>query len=131
MKRVMFIAITWVASLPVLAQACRGDSLSVGVFRAYGEANKSKSGSTTEKDGSTTYLSLMPTAGYFLSSRIAVGAGIGFDTQINKDPHSTIIKALPRNLCLIPLAGSSSCPGPESARSLHRASVRSEQNVYY
>lgn len=93
MKQIPFIVIVWLACMPVMAQPAGGKFFVGGHFSLYGTVDKSKNGSTTEKDGSTTYFTIMPVAGYFLNDRIAVGAGLGFDTQIDKDPQSTIEKS--------------------------------------
>lgn len=93
MKKVTFIAIAWLVCIPLMAQPAGGKFFIGGHLSFYGTVNKSKDGNTTEKDGSTTYITVMPLAGYFLNDRVAVGAGIGFDTQIEKDPQSTIEKS--------------------------------------
>ncbi len=92
MKKVTFIAIVCLVSLPLMAQPAGGKFFIGGHFSLYGTVDKTKNGSTTEKDGSTTYFTLTPLLGYFLNDRIAVGAGIGFDTQIDKNPQSTNYK---------------------------------------
>lgn len=92
MKKVTFIVIVCLVSLPLMAQPAGGKFFIGGHFSLYGTVDKTKNGSTTEKDGSTTYFTLTPLLGYFLNDRIAVGAGIGFDTQIDKNPQSTNYK---------------------------------------
>jgi hypothetical protein len=92
MKHVMLIVMVWLLCMPVKAQPAAGRFFIGGHLSLYGNVNKSKNGSTTQKDGSTTYFTIMPVGGYFLNDRIAAGAGIGFDTQIEKDPQSTIEK---------------------------------------
>jgi outer membrane protein len=104
MKQIAFIAIVWLACMPVAAQPTGGKFFVGGHFSLYGTVNKSKDGSTTEKDGSTTYFTFMPLAGYFLNDRVAVGAGLGFDTQIDKDPQSTIEKSTTSKMVFNPYA---------------------------
>ena len=102
MKQITFIAIAWLVCMPLMAQPAGGKFFVGGHFSLYGTVDKSKNGSTTEKDGSTTYFTLMPVGGYFLNDRIAVGAGIGFDTQIEKDPQSTIEKTTTSKMVFTP-----------------------------
>jgi len=92
MKKVTFIAIVCLVGLPLMAQPAGGKFFIGGHFSLYGTVDKTKNGSTTEKEGSTTYFTLTPLLGYFLNDRIAVGAGIGFDTQIDENPQSTNYK---------------------------------------
>jgi hypothetical protein len=92
MKQITFIGIAWLVCLPLIAQPTGGKFFIGGHFSFYSTVNKSKSGSTTEKGLSDTYFTIMPVGGYFLSDKIAVGAGVGFDTQIEKDPGSNIDK---------------------------------------
>ncbi len=89
-------------TMSVMAQPVPGKFFIGGHFSLYGTVNKSKSGSTTEKDGSTTYFTVMPLGGYFLTDRISVGAGIGFDSQVEKDPQSTIEKSTTSKLVFTP-----------------------------
>ncbi len=102
MKKIMFIAIAWLAGMHLLAQPAGGKFFIGGHFSLYGTIDKSKNGSTTEKDGSTTYFTIMPTGGYFLNERIAVGAGLGYDIQIDKDPQSTIEKSSTSKMVFAP-----------------------------
>jgi hypothetical protein len=92
MKKITFIVIVGLVCMPLMAQPTGGKFFVGGHFSLYSTVNKSKNGSTTEKGVSDTYFTLMPVGGYFLNDKIAVGAGIGFDTQIEKDPGSTIEK---------------------------------------
>jgi len=93
MKQVMFILIVSLVCMPLMAQPAAGKFFIGGHLSLYGTIDKSKDGNTTQKDGSTTYITILPVGGYFLSDRIAVGAGIGSDTQIDKDPQSLIEKS--------------------------------------
>ena len=93
MKQLILIAIIRLLCMHLFAQPEGGNSFIGGHFSFYGTVDKSKSGNTTEKDGSSTYFTIMPFGGYFLNDRVAVGAGIGYDTQIVKDPQSTIEKS--------------------------------------
>ena len=93
MKIITFIAIAWLVCIPLLAQPTGGKFFIGGHFSLYGTIDKSKNGSASEKNGSTTYFTIMPVGGFFLNDRIAVGAGLGYDTQIVKDPQSTIEKS--------------------------------------
>jgi hypothetical protein len=102
MKQITFIAIAWLVCMPILAQPAGGKFFVGGHFSLYGTVDKSKNGSTTNKDGSTTYFTFMPVGGYFLNDRIAVGAGIGFDTQINKYPQSAIEKTTTSKMVFAP-----------------------------
>lgn len=102
MKQLTFIGIAWLICLPVMAQPVGGKFFIGGHLSLYGTVDKSKIGNTTEKDGSTTYFTFMPVAGYFLNDRVAVGAGIGFDTQIYKDPQSTIEKTTTSKMVFSP-----------------------------
>jgi hypothetical protein len=102
MKQVTFIVIAWLLSIPLMAQPTGNKFFIGGHFSLYGTVDKSKDGSTTEKDGSTTYFTVMPVGGYFLNDRVAVGAGVGFDLQIDKDPQSTIEKRTYSNMVLNP-----------------------------
>jgi hypothetical protein len=102
MKKLTFIVMMSLVCMPILAQPAGGKFFIGGHFSLYGTVNKSKNGSTTEKDGSTTYFTIMPLGGYFLNDRIAVGAGIGFDTQIEKDPQSTIEKSTTSKMVFTP-----------------------------
>lgn len=88
--------------MPLLAQPAGGKFFIGGHFSLYGTIDKSKNGSTTEKNGSTTYFTIMPVGGYFINERIAVGARIGFDTQIDKDPQSTIEKTTTSKMVFAP-----------------------------
>ncbi len=102
MKQITFIAIVWLVCMPIMAQPTGGKFFIGGHFSLYGTVDKSKNGSTTEKNGSTTYFTLMPLGGYFINDRIAVGAGIGWDTQIDKDPQSTIEKSTTSKMVFTP-----------------------------
>jgi outer membrane protein len=102
MKQLTFIGIAWLICMPIMAQPVGGKFFIGGHLSLYGTVDKSKIGSTTEKDGSTTYFTFMPVAGYFLNERVAVGAGIGFDTQIYKDPQSTIEKTTTSKMVFSP-----------------------------
>jgi hypothetical protein len=102
MKQITFIAIVSLVCMPVLAQPTGGKFFFGGHFSLYGTVNKSKSGSTTVKDGSTTYITILPLGGYFLNDRVAVGAGIGFDSQIEKDPQSTVEKTTTSKMVFAP-----------------------------
>lgn len=102
MKKIMFIAIAGLVCMPLLAQPAGGKFFIGGHFSLYGTIDKSKNGSTTEKNGSTTYFTIMPVGGYFINERIAVGARIGFDTQIDKDPQSTIEKTTTSKMVFAP-----------------------------
>ena len=93
MKKITFTAIAWLVCIPLLAQPTGGKFFIGGHFSLYGTIDKSKNGGTSEKNGSTTYFTIMPVGGVFLNDRIAVGAGLGYDTQIEKDPQSTIEKS--------------------------------------
>jgi hypothetical protein len=92
MKQLTFFAIAWLVCMSVMAQPAGGKFFIGGHFSLYGTVDKSKNGNTTQKDGSTTYFTIMPLAGYFLNDRVAVGAAIGFDSQIDKNSQSTIEK---------------------------------------
>jgi hypothetical protein len=94
MKRVMILTIICLAAWPLMAQPEAGKLFLGGNARAYSYMNRTKNGSTTQNQGSTTYLTLMPLGGYFLSSKIAVGAGIGIDSQIDKNPQSVTDKTV-------------------------------------
>jgi len=102
MKKIMFIAIAWLTGMHLLAQPAGGKFFIGGHFSLYGTVDKSKNGSTTEKNGSTTYFTIMPTGGYFINERIAVGAGLGYDIQIDKDPQSTIEKSTTSKMVFAP-----------------------------
>jgi hypothetical protein len=102
MKQITFIAIIWLVCMPLMAQPAGGKFFIGGHFSLYGTVDKSKNGNTTEKDGSTTTFTLMPLGGYFLNDRIAVGAGLGWDTQITKDPQSTIEKSTSSKMVFTP-----------------------------
>jgi hypothetical protein len=92
MKQIMFITIACLVCMPIMAQPTGGKFFIGGHFSLYSTTNKSKNGSTTEKGLSDTYFTIMPVGGYFLNDKIAVGAGIGYDTQIEKNPGSTLDK---------------------------------------
>ena len=92
MKQITFIAIAWLVCLPLMAQPTGGKFFIGGHFSLYSTINKSKNGNTTEKGLSDNYFTIMPVGGYFLNNKIAVGVGIGYDTQIEKDPGSTLEK---------------------------------------
>jgi hypothetical protein len=102
MRQIAFIAIAWLICAPLIAQPAGGKFIIGGHFSLYGTVNKSKNGSTTEKNGSTTYFTIMPEGGYFLNDKIAVGAGLGFDTQIDKNPQSTIEKSTTSKMVFTP-----------------------------
>jgi hypothetical protein len=102
MKQIMFIVIACLISEQIIAQPEGGKFFVGGHVSLYGTVDKSKNGNTTEKDGSTTYFTVMPLGGYFLNDRIAVGAGIGFDTQIDKDPQSSIQKSSTSKMVFTP-----------------------------
>lgn len=92
MKQIAFLVIAWLVCSPLRAQPAGGNFFVGGHFSLYGTVDKSKDGNTTEKAGSATFFTLMPVGGYFLTSKVAVGAGLGFDIQVEKDPQSTIEK---------------------------------------
>jgi outer membrane protein len=102
MKKLTFIAIAWLVCTSIMAQPAGGKFFIGGHLSLYGTVDKSKNGNTTEKDGSTAYFTIMPLAGYFLNDRIAVGAGIGFDSQINKDPQSATEKSTTSKMVFTP-----------------------------
>jgi hypothetical protein len=102
MKPTTFIAILWLVCMPLMAQPAGGKFFIGGHFSLYGTVDKTKNGSTTQKNGSTTYFTIIPTGGYFLSNKLAVGAGIGYDTQIEKDPQSAIEKTTTSKMVFTP-----------------------------
>jgi opacity protein-like surface antigen len=84
MKRVMVISIVWLTGCSLIAQPTAGKLFLGGNLKTYTSVEKTKTGSTTENNGTTTYLSILPMAGYFLSEKIAFGAGIGVDASFYK-----------------------------------------------
>ncbi len=102
MRQLTFIAIACLVCAPLMAQPAGGKFFIGGHLSLYGTVDKSKDGNTTEKDESSTYITVMPLGGYFLNDRVAVGAGVGLDTQIDKYPQSTIEKSTTSKMVFTP-----------------------------
>ena len=86
MKRIQLIAIAWLSGLSIMAQPAPGKLFFGGTLNAYSVVNKSKNGGSTEKDGTTNHMTILPMAGYFLSDRIALGLRLGVDDLVDKTP---------------------------------------------
>jgi len=74
------------AGWSLMAQPAGGQFFVGGNFNLYTTTDKSKAGGTTENNGTETFITILPMAGYFLSDRIAVGARAGLDAYIQKYP---------------------------------------------
>jgi outer membrane protein len=94
----------WLTGLSLMAQPGAGKLFIGGHLSASTNVSKTKSGSTTEKNGTTNYLSIMPMAGYFLSEKIAVGASLGVGATIYKNPNASPDKVSTVNFVFSPFA---------------------------
>jgi outer membrane protein len=88
MKRILFSFIFLGVAVYAQAQPAAGNFFVGGSFSISSSSEKSKFDGTTNTDNVSTEISVLPKAGYFLSDKIAVGAGIGVVTTIDKAPDS-------------------------------------------
>lgn len=74
MKKIFTLAVVTIISASAFSQTQKGNWLVGG---SAGFSSQSQSGSST----TTTELSITPTAGYFISNNLAVGASLNFGSQ--------------------------------------------------
>jgi hypothetical protein len=104
MKRVLIITIIGLGGYALIAQPAAGKLFIGGDLNVYTSVYKSKNGGTTENNGTTTYLSILPMAGYFLSEKIAVGARIGIDASFYKNEGASPDKSTGVTFVINPFA---------------------------
>jgi outer membrane protein len=104
MKRVITLAVFAFMALSMGAQPASGNFFVGGILDFSAGANKSKSGGTTNVDSKTTGVTILPLAGYFLSDKLAVGAGLGFNGTMTKYPGANLEKTTSSMLIIEPFA---------------------------
>jgi hypothetical protein len=104
MKRFLLLAVCIVPGLITQAQPTAGKILAGGFLGVTTYADKSKSGGTTNTNSVNTYVQLLPAAGYFLTDRLAVGASLGLEGTILKNPGSTVEKTTEMKFLFGPFA---------------------------
>lgn len=91
MKRISIIVLSFlITGSTVISQPSAGKLFFTGNLSVYSVKDKSKTGGTTEDNLVVTSITFLPGAGYFLNDRLAVGASLGIDVAIAKDPEPFI-----------------------------------------
>jgi hypothetical protein len=104
MKRIIIIAFFVAGCIYAQAQPVAGTFFVGGELSFYTVTDKTKSDGTTYKNGSWLYLTLLPTGGYFISEKFAVGARIGVDVTVYKRPDADMDKSVENTFVMNPFA---------------------------
>ncbi len=104
MKHVITLSVFVFMALAMNAQPAAKNFFVGGVFDFHATTDKAKAGSTTHVDQKTTRFTIVPLAGYFLSDKLAVGSGLGFDAVMNKYPGGNPEKSTSSQVIINPFA---------------------------
>jgi hypothetical protein len=103
MKRISLIAVVMLLGYALNAQPAGGKLFVGGSVDFYHRLDKYKnSGGSSVDNINYTEISLWPTAGYFLNEKMAVGASLGFDVIINKNPSAYTDKEVTTEVGITP-----------------------------
>ncbi len=104
MKRVLITFIVTAIGYGLFAQPGAGKIFIGGDIGIYGNAAKTKIGGTTSDGTKTTYITILPKAGYFLSEKLAVGAQLGVNATIINYPGDNPDKSTEAQFQIMPFA---------------------------
>jgi hypothetical protein len=93
MKHILFVTVFLIAGACANAQPVAGNIFVGGSLGLRLDTKKTKEGNTTTKEPSTTSITVLPLAGYFLNDKMAVGASLGVESIITKYHDGAIDKS--------------------------------------
>ena len=104
MKRILITVVVTAMGYGLYAQPGAGKIFVGGDIGVYGYGGKTKTGGTTSDGTKTTNITVLPKAGYFLSSKLAIGAELGVDATIVNYPGNNPDKSTDVQFHVMPFA---------------------------
>jgi opacity protein-like surface antigen len=87
MKKLIFAGVFFLAAFSLKAQTSSGDLFVGGGFQFTTSGGEVTNGATTTQKANTFSLGFTPKVGYFVSDKLAVGAGIGYVSSRTTQPN--------------------------------------------